>query len=235
MKGPVSVVVPWRADGEERGANWAWLRRRWLRLLPDATIVEGDSRGGMFSAAEAVNRAVSYAHHGLVVVAWADIAVTQDWIDRAITDVAHGDALAVTASVCCAIDRVDTIDLTHRPADTPLPPPDDATVEARQPGGWPGVAVTTRDVLVKFPFDERFDGRDYEGAAWLATVSTMASGVVTTGESYHLGHDRRALWQARGAWDRSDLFARYSRADGNPEAMTRVLDGSLSTSGGACR
>lgn len=219
----VTVVVPWRTDGGQRADGWKWLRRRWEALLPGATIVEVDSAAGSFSTAEAVNRGVLRADHGIVVVAWADAAVEQEWLSQAFYRLAANTCAAIAPRVCCRVGRWETEDLLRCDPDAPMPDPHGPAVVERRPGGWVGVAVTTRRALDEVPFDERFDGRDYEGDAWLAAVAATVAPVDTFGEAYHLWHDERDLWRMHGAPERAALFNLYSKAANDPEAMHRVL------------
>lgn len=226
--------MPWRDNG--RGDQWAWLRRRWEAFLPDATIIEADSAGGSFSAAEAVNRGVSRARDGIVVLAWADTTVKREWIDATLRYADFGRVAAVAPRVCCRMGLWATTDLIEEPADAVLPAADGPSIDERRPLGWPGVAVTTRRVLAEVPFDERFGGCDFEGAAWLNAVATVCKPVEMAGEAYHLWHREPAgWWESYGGHERAKLFERYSKANGDPDAMAEVLADLRSSMGVACR
>ena len=68
----ISLLVPFRDNGEGRAAAWAWLREFWTEHLPSAEIVMGSHWGFPFNKAAAVNQAAKKAKGRIFVVLDAD-------------------------------------------------------------------------------------------------------------------------------------------------------------------
>lgn len=68
----ISVLVPFRDDGEHRGNVWHWLRQYWEWNLPTAEIVMGTDHRVPFSKASAVNDAARKARGKVFVILDAD-------------------------------------------------------------------------------------------------------------------------------------------------------------------
>jgi glycosyltransferase involved in cell wall biosynthesis len=68
----ISLLVPFRADDEQRAETWDWLRRYYAHELPGAEIVVGSDDGVPFSKSCAVNDAASRATGDVYVILDAD-------------------------------------------------------------------------------------------------------------------------------------------------------------------
>jgi len=75
-KGPpcpqISLLVPFRDDGEHRSRVWRWLRRYWLAHLDSVEIIQGHSASRPFNKSEAVNQAAARARGRVFVILDAD-------------------------------------------------------------------------------------------------------------------------------------------------------------------
>lgn len=74
----VSLLVPFRDDGEHRARVWRWLRSRWRSMYPDAEIIMGADHSTVFCKSAAVNDAASRARGRTFVVLDADAWLLPD-------------------------------------------------------------------------------------------------------------------------------------------------------------
>lgn len=68
----MSLLVPFRDDGEHRSRVWRWLRQYWRARGMSAEIIQGHDDSSPFSKAKAVNMAASLARGRVFVVLDAD-------------------------------------------------------------------------------------------------------------------------------------------------------------------
>lgn len=85
----LSVLVPFRDDGEHRGRVWRWLRAYWRAVLPDAEIIQGHDDGTPFSKANAVNMAARLARGRTFAMVDADTHLPAEALLEAAEDVEH--------------------------------------------------------------------------------------------------------------------------------------------------
>jgi hypothetical protein len=74
----VSMLVPFRDDGEHRSRVWRWLRQYWRCRGLDAEIIQGWDTGTPFSKAVAVNNAASLARGRVFAIIDADTYLPGD-------------------------------------------------------------------------------------------------------------------------------------------------------------
>lgn len=68
----ISLLIPFRDDGEQRSRTWDWLDRYWWAHLRSAEIVVGSDAGTPFSKAQAVNNAAAKARGRIFCILDAD-------------------------------------------------------------------------------------------------------------------------------------------------------------------
>lgn len=74
----ISLLVPFRDDGEHRGRVWRWLRAYWRARGMDAEVIQGHDFGSPFSKAVAVNQAALLARGRVLVILDADAYLTPE-------------------------------------------------------------------------------------------------------------------------------------------------------------
>lgn len=79
----ISLLVPFRADTEDRQLIWDWLRAYYRHHLPGAEMVVGNDDGTPFSKACAVNNAASRATGDVFVLLDADCLIGPQAIIKA--------------------------------------------------------------------------------------------------------------------------------------------------------
>ena len=71
----ISIIVPFRDNGEHRTRVWRWLHEYYREALPDAEILVGTEEGVPFSKSVAVNRAAKKARGKIFVILDADALI----------------------------------------------------------------------------------------------------------------------------------------------------------------
>lgn len=69
----ISVLVPYKPDGGHRDKNWAWIKKRYELLMPNAQICIGQYDGEPFSRSAAINMAAKMASKDIFIIADADV------------------------------------------------------------------------------------------------------------------------------------------------------------------
>ena len=94
----ISLLVPFRDNGEHRTRVWKWLRKYWVSHLHSVEVVLGRDDGFPFSKAAAVNEAASRAKGRIFVIldadAYMDSRALQDCANQIDTAVRAGQRLA---------------------------------------------------------------------------------------------------------------------------------------------
>ncbi|MCV7175099.1 polysaccharide pyruvyl transferase family protein [Mycolicibacterium sphagni] len=78
----LSLLVPFRDDGEHRTLVWRWLHQFWRHHLPDAEIVIGHYDGVPFNKAAAINHAASRARGRVFAITDADAYINPAVIEH---------------------------------------------------------------------------------------------------------------------------------------------------------
>lgn len=236
----VSLLVPFRDDGEHRGEVWNWLRRYWNATFPQAEIVQGHDDGTPFSKAVAVNHAASLARGRTFVVIDADAylpaAVLQgcaDSIDAAL----HNNTRRwfIPYSHLYRLNEPYTKSLLGAAPTVSVPlPPDEASREivttdvtyGHRYGALAQVMPREAFGLVE-GMDPRFRGWGSEDVSFLRALDTLyTQHEVTQAHIAHLWHaktgndymSRQWVGQSWGAANER-LHQRYAAAAAEPAAM----------------
>lgn len=90
---PVSVLIPWRADGSERSAALAFVVERLAHSHPDWEVVLGVLPEGPWYKAEAVENGLERARGEVLVIHDADVWC--DELGQAVTQVQQGTSWAI--------------------------------------------------------------------------------------------------------------------------------------------
>lgn len=228
----ISVLVPYSPAGAERERSWSWIRQRWEQALPQAEIILGspdDVPGpGLFSRANAINRAAAQASGEVFVIADADTA----FVSECVYEAAFLACLAPRRWVLP--DRY--VRLSEAASDAWLasapssPPPDDWEdgIEEEWPANVSGIVVVPRNAFLTVRgFDERFTGWGCEDEAFACALSVLWTPPLRLvgHAAWHLWHPRppehsveQPAYQANRA-----LANRYRLAMGRPSSMKRLL------------
>jgi pyruvyltransferase len=243
----VSLLVPFRDDGEHRSRVWKWLRQRWRIAYPDAEIVMGRDASPIFCKAAAVNDAASRARGRTLVILDADtwlppatVSGCADRIDAART--ARRRAWFMPYDRIHRLSHETTLGLLDAEAgvEMPLPPPRDWCEEIGE--GSSSMAhsfgalaqIMPREAFLSAQgMDERFsEGWGGEDGSFLRALDTVwKQHEVVSGDAVHLWHatrgndwrDRKWAGQTRPNAN-SRLSHRYTQAASDPGAMRGLCD-----------
>ena len=216
----VSVIVPWRSDGAEREAAWAWVRARWAERFPGWQVVTGTPPEGEWCKAAAITAALPEATGDVLVLADADV-----WCDgvlQAVTAIAEGARWAIPHHRVYRLTQESTravldgapLGVTSRLAQRAYP---------GFAGG--GMTVLPRSTYERIPLDPRFVGWGQEDEAWALALACLAGmpwrGIVPL---WHLWHPPQPRLTRRWGSDESlVLWGRYHQARQDPYAMRALL------------
>lgn len=240
----ISILVPFRDDGEERRRTWDWLKQYWEWALPDAEVIEGHTDAVPFNKAAAVNDAACRANGKVFVILDADIYT--DWEEllrcaRALVSskqrrwfMPYDKFYRLNAEATSALLAGDPA----APYQLPSPPPADelepgcSADYGTQYGA--GVLVMPREAFYCVGgFDPRFSrGWGSEDASMLRALDTLwAPHEVVPNDVVHLWHMRPGTdWKTRtwvgqaGGSANSRLAQRYAYATGEPGWMRSLCD-----------
>jgi hypothetical protein len=247
----VSLLVPFRADTEDREDIWEWLADYYAYHLPAARIIVGTDHGVPFSKASALNDAYSRTEDDVVVLLDADGYA--DW--RVIEHCAHRIREArligrrswyVPYRRLVRLTRAATLELLDSDPRHHWRKPewfevanagDDGCYEGTDQGHHYGAVIMvmpTEAYAEVGGMDLRFRGWGSEDISFLLALDTLyarhrtldttmvTASHVTLGEKHH----RRWVGQERADVN-GRLGQRYSEAWGDPVRMRRLVDEGL--------
>lgn len=244
----ISLLVPFRDDGEHRTRVWQWLKRYWADNLRSVEIVEGHDDGTPFSKAVAVNDAASRARGRVFVVldadAYMDAQAVQNCADRIEAAVAAGQRMwYMPYNKLFRLSRDVTLRLlSDDPAesfDLPCPPPAD-WCDRGGPQDYCDYGHDFGAMMLVMPaeafaaaggMDPRFRGWGSEDAALLWALDTLyCRHEIARRDIFHLWHVRvGSTWRTR-RWVGQDsghcnahLGSRYAQAFLKPDLMRQLV------------
>lgn len=238
----ISLLVPFRDDGEHRARVWDWLRRYWEASL-DAEIIVGHYDGVPFSKARAVNEAATRATGTVYVVLDADAYLPAETIQECAGIIEHQKRWFVPYTRLYRLGEAYTLELldTDPATPIPLPPAEDLldTGPRNQSGGahqhGAMAQIMSREAFDTVGgFDPRFDrGWGSEDTSFLRSLDTLwTEHEIMPGYVAHLWHARigendggkTRRWQGQKRLGANKwLGRRYRQAYGDPVAMRKLI------------
>ncbi len=241
----LSILVPFRDDGEERQKAWSWLKRFWEYALPDAEIVVGVDHKYPFSKAVAVNEAAARARGAVFAVMDADCymdpRVIQGCTESILFALAHGRRNWFVPYIrLYRLNQKATASVLHSdprlPFDFPTPPPpqdiDNHGSEGYGHQFGALILVMPRDAFFAVGgLEPRMRGWGAEDGAFMKSLDTLWGLHETTdNETLHLWHRRpgnnfmtREWVGQRGHNVNARLGQRYNQASGDSTLMRALI------------
>jgi hypothetical protein len=244
----ISLLVPFRDDGEHRSRVWDWLRQYWKANLGSVEIVMGHCGSTPFNKAVAVNDAASRARGRTFVIldadAYLDARVVQDCAD--ILDWAREEGQRtwfMPYTTLYRLSREITVDLVgdsdpRMPYWLPSPIPlswleNEPTPYGHRHGAM--IQIMPREAFFAVGgMDPRFSrGWGSEDSACARALDTLwGPHELTSNDLAHLwhvrpGHDvmtRQWVGQHNSGPAHSRLAQRYADATGEPAFMQGLVD-----------
>jgi hypothetical protein len=237
----ITLLVPFRSDGDRRSETWAWLREYWRFWLPDAEVLMGHDEHTPFCKTAAVNDAFRRSRGDIIVILDADCFIDASVILGCAAQIRRARRLRrkmwfipyrhfyrLTDAASCRV-------LASNPQDpyrfTSPPPPGDTEESSGQSSGhWYGalIQVMPREAFeVAGGMDERFAGWGSEDVSFMHAVDTLYCKHHTTrNQTLHLWHPHIGTVHVERAWvgqsspgANNALATRYQGAYGRPERM----------------
>lgn len=239
----ISLLVPFRDDGEHRSRVWDWLRRYWETSLPDAEIIEGHHDGRIFSKARAVNEAATRASGSVFAILDADAYLPATTIQECADIIATHRRWFVPYEHLYRLSEAHTLHLLTTDPTTPIPlPPTQDLLDTGPRNHSDGAhkhgamcQVMSREAFEKVHgMDPRFNkGWGSEDTSFLRSLDTLwARHETMPGNIAHLWHARigendggkTRKWQGqRRLGANKALGRRYRNAEGNRIAMRKLI------------
>lgn len=243
----VSLLVPFRDDGEHRTRVWTWLRQYWEANLGSVEIVMGHDGGWPFSKSAAVNDAAVRARGRTFVILDADtyldaqvVQYCADQLDAARE--AGQRKWFIPYSRNYRLSKATTLDLLDADPTAPYgisSPPLASDLEKSPDSAYYGhqygamIQIVPREAFFDVNgMDPRFRGWGSEDSSFLRSVDTLwGNHENTPNDIAHLWHDRPVIgWNSRwvgqtaGGLANSRLAQRYVYATGEPSFMRGLAD-----------
>jgi hypothetical protein len=237
----ITLLVPFRSDGDRRSQTWEWLRAYWQAWLPEAEIVEGHDGHFPFCKTAAANEAFRRSGGDVVVILDADCYIDSEVIlscarqirsarrrGRRLWFIPYRHFYRLT-------DQASLLVLSSAPEDPyrfSSPPPADDTEESsgQSVGHWFGalIQIMPREAFVAAGgMDERFAGWGGEDISFMNAVDTLyARHRTTRNQTLHLWHPHIGTVHLEREWEgqaepgsNNPLTTRYQGAFGRPDRM----------------
>lgn len=248
----ISILVPFKDNGDGRAAAWNWLHHFWADHLPSAEIVVGRAPKVPFNKAVAVNDAAKHARGRIFAILDADAllnpAVVQrcaDNIDAALRKRKRLWYMPYDKLYRLSQTRTDLIIKSDPclPYEVPSPPPKSWLETAYDPSGGRsenyGHQYGAMSMIMPREAFYEVEGMDpgfrwgwgSEDASFLKALDTLYSQhEVARADVLHLWHARPgANWETR-KWVGQDwtpansrLAQKYQAATGHPEWMRALV------------
>lgn len=242
----ISILVPFRDDGEHRSRTWHWLERFWRYHLPEAEVIVGHDDSHVFNKSRAINDAASRARGRVFVVADADA-----WIEPATIRLAaakildalrHGRKLwFVPYTNLYRLNKHITLELlaSHPNDDPRIPsPPPASWLDNSAPSPYVGhqygamMQIMPREAFYAIHgWDERFAGWGGDDVSALHALDTLyAPHELIPGDILHLWHERIGdgwsgrRWVGQRGLANSRLNQRFAHAAGEKAFMQGLVD-----------
>lgn len=244
----ISLLIPYRDDGEQRARVWHWLQRYWAcHFSWDAEIVVGRYNGVPFSKAAAVNEAARRARGKIFVVldadCYIDYRVVREVVNRIL--VAQQEQKKLWFVPYRRLYRINqegtqaVLDSDpHRNWWFPSPPPS-KWIENPQQDSHYGHQWAALILILPAEafwcvggFDEKFAGWGGEDSSFMRAVDTLwALHENTDNDVFHLWHVRPGhnfltrSWKGQRTTNvNARLAQRYNLASGDPVLMRALVE-----------
>lgn len=241
----ISLLVPFRDDGEHRSRVWDWLERYWKAHLPSVEIVQGHDSGTPFSKSAAVNDAARRARGRVFVIldadGYMDPQKLQTCVDNIEAAVREGKRLwYMPYNKLFRLNEHTTLELLRTNPEAAYavssPPPEKWLDPGRshhyghQYGAM--MQVMPREAFfMAGGFDPRFRGWGSEDAAFMRAVDTLykqhdlAHNDLLHLWHAHTGNDYKTRrWVGQTGSANSRLAQRYNAATGEPDFMRGLVN-----------
>lgn len=233
----ISLLVPFRANGprDTRVKNWAWIQKKWEKILPEAELCVGTDDGGHpFSKSVAVNDAYHKSSGDMLVIADADSWVEREQVLTGIERAERREHLVVPWFTAYRLTQADSLSIMDEEPSGENPVT--KTMKENSAGTGPSPASGAMVIIIQRVSFERVGGWDPRFRGWGSEDVSFANACwtllgrneYTIGEAYALHHpaptnkDGMRVWKNDAGALNTPLYERYRKATGHPTLMQLV-------------
>jgi predicted glycosyltransferase involved in capsule biosynthesis len=244
----ISIIVPFRDNGEHRTRVWHWLKRYYEANLPSVEVVVGTEEGVPFSKSVAVNRAAKRARGKIFVILDADALIQADKLQTVCDDLILDRRLG-RKTWAMPYERIFYISREATEFILEETRPEGRITLHSPPGKWwqdgnnnplyghpfgaMALAMPREAFFAVGGMDPRFRGWGGEDVSFLHALDTLwGLHTVADNDVWHLWHERPGRTAATRKWVGQPEFGpinsriahRYNLANGEPGWMQALVD-----------
>lgn len=218
----ISLIIPYQPDHGRRDFVWSFVYERYQRLMPEVELCIAGDDSKLFSKAKAVNRAAKQATGDIFVIADAEVVFHPGLLDRILSEIhRHPWIIPYTEVYRLTQEASDRLIEEGLPEEIVV---EETDIQSKQwvLGGY--MNAMPRSVFEKVGgMDERFEGYGYEDVAFAWSLDTLCGKHYRMEETiYHLWHPWADIYHENFR-NNYDLYLRYKKAEGDVEAMQRLI------------
>lgn len=229
----LSIIIAFRSDGSIRDKHKAWTHAHYRKMFPDAEIIIAEDKTKQkgwdtFNKSKLINEGVRKSTGNVLFITDVDMVFIKNKISKAVEEAFSHSIVFPHDAIYFADEKTTRGILGLRTSDA-FPKVDLSgmkvkTRKAKQPGGC--FVITRQHYDQAGGHDERFVGWGSEDSVFIKAATTLIDlpYLRIPGASIHLFHPvdpERA--KKRDESEKVDLVRQYFNANGNKEAMEKVI------------
>lgn len=218
----ISFIIPFRPKDKVRLNNFNYVKAYIEKTFPGCELIVADSPFASFNRGAAINEGVKQSTGDILVFHDADMLITRDQLDGAIT---HLHSLVCSYAVpFSSVHYISKEETARVLSGDKIPFIDELDLERKyEAPSRGGINVLFRDKFI--PFDTRFCGWGFEDSAFAVCMKTYYGAIKHVfSPALHLYHidecDSNSLEYKKNA----ELCRRYEALEGKPEKLRRLIN-----------
>ncbi|MFJ5718286.1 galactosyltransferase-related protein [Neobacillus sp. NPDC093127] len=221
----ISILLPYQSDNGPRDRAIHWVKKFYEVTMPEAELCIGLSSGGHFNCSQALNDAAKMATREIFVLADGDVVYDPAIIEEAVKFLDHYPwVIPYRGVVNLSQDNTDRLLATEPtwPLNTSI---DNYSINNFYERFGGKLMVMRRETFIAAGgYDERFVGWGGEDDALIHALETLCGPYKKLeNQLIHFWHPITEWGNAPNAKDNMKLLIRYDKANGNKEAMLRLI------------
>jgi glycosyltransferase involved in cell wall biosynthesis len=227
----ISIVIPFRAETEERQEIFDFVVARYSGYWPDAEIIVSDTDDEEFSRSAARNRGVEQSSGEVLVLVDADTICNPRALEEATVMSAMSKRWVLPYQWYYNLTQDYTEEILAGNPTNKVFPTDKGFTFVHKIESWAGILVMPREAFDAVNgYDERFKGWGYEDNAFrLALDCIWGKHLRVKGENaYHLSHyvpENGAFKSPNIQVNRERYYNKYVKASKDKDRMKKLVEG----------